>query len=58
MPTLRAFAPPGTKVLMATPIYNGFYYDFIGSKLIANESLMKCVNGRYEIDWDDLGSAA
>ena len=24
---LRAFAPPGSKVLMATPIYNGFYGD-------------------------------
>ena len=54
MATLRAYAPPGTKVLMATPIYNGFYYDIMGSKLIANESLMHYANGRYEIDWDDL----
>ena len=54
MPTLRAFAPPGSKVLMATPIYNAFYYDLYGSKLVANESLMKQVNGHYEIDWDDF----
>ena len=54
MATLRAYAPPGSKVLMATPIYNGFYYDVMGSKLIANESLMHYVNGQYEIDWDDL----
>jgi cystathionine beta-lyase len=54
MPALRAFAPPGSKVLMATPIYNAFYFDIYGSKLIANESVMKQVNGRYEIDWDDL----
>lgn len=54
MAALRAFAPPGSKVLMATPIYNAFYFDIYGSKLIANESLMKYVNGQYEIDWDDL----
>jgi len=54
MATLRAYAPPGSKVLMATPIYNGFYYDIMGSKLVANESLMHYANGRYEIDWDDL----
>jgi cystathionine beta-lyase len=54
MATLRAYASPGSKVLLATPIYNGFYYDVMGSKLIANESLMHYVNGRYEIDWDDF----
>ena len=51
---LRNYAPPGTKVLMATPIYNGFYGDIKHSKTIANESLMKWVNGRYEIDWQDF----
>jgi cystathionine beta-lyase len=54
MATLHAYAPQGSKVLMATPIYNGFYYDIMGSKLIANESLMHYNNGRYEIDWDDF----
>ncbi len=54
MPALRAFAPPGSKVLMATPIYNAFYFDLYGSKLVANESPMKVVNGRYEIDWADF----
>ena len=54
MATLRAYAPQGSRVLMATPIYNGFYYDIAGSKLIANESLMHYANGRYEIDWDDF----
>ncbi len=54
MAALRAYAPPGSKLLMATPIYNGFYYDVMGSKLIANESLMHYTNGQYEIDWDDL----
>ncbi len=54
MATLRAYTKPGEKLLMATPIYNGFYYDIYGSKLTPNESLMHYVNGRYEIDWEDL----
>ena len=58
MPALRAFAPPGSKVLMATPIYNAFYFDIFGSKLVANESPMKMVNGQYEIDWDDFEKRA
>jgi cystathionine beta-lyase len=51
---LRAFSPPGSKVLMITPIYNGFYYDLPFTNTVANESQMKYVNGKYEIDWDDL----
>jgi cystathionine beta-lyase len=51
---LRAYAPAGSKVLLATPNYNGFYWDIWGGKLIPNESQMQWVNGRYEIDWDDL----
>ena len=51
---MRAFAPPGSKVLMATPIYSGFYGDVRYTKTVAEESLMKYVNGRYEIDWDDF----
>ncbi len=58
MPALRAFAPPGSKVLMATPIYNAFYFDLYGSKLVANESVMKFVNGQYEIDWADFEKRA
>ena len=56
--TLRAFTKPGDKVLLATPIYNGFYGDIRASKTVANESLMKWVNGRYEIDWADLEAKA
>ena len=58
MPALRAFAPPGSKVLMVTPIYNAFYFDLYGSKLVANESVMKVVNGQYEIDWADFEKRA
>ncbi len=51
---LRAFTKPGDKVLMATPIYNGFYGDLRYTKTIPEESLMKWTNGRYEIDWEDF----
>ena len=51
---LRAYTRPGDKVLLATPIYNGFYGDIQDSRTVKNESLMKWVNGRYEIDWDDF----
>jgi cystathionine beta-lyase len=30
--TMRAYSPPGSKVLMATPIYNGFYGDLRATK--------------------------
>lgn len=56
--TMRAYTKPGDKVLLATPIYNGFYGDIRATKTVANESLMKYVNGRYEIDWDDLEKKA
>src|SRR5262245_24932243 len=47
--TLRAFQPPGTRVLLLTPTYNGFYSDIscVGCK--PEESPMKLVDGRYSI---------
>jgi len=51
---LKAFSPPGSKVLMTTPAYDGFYADLDFCQLKAEESLMKVVNGRYAIDFDDL----
>jgi cystathionine beta-lyase len=51
---LRAFAPPGSKVLLTTPMYDGFYEIIEGSRLLPNESLMTWTGERYEIDWDDL----
>ena len=56
--TMRAYSPPGSKVLMATPIYNGFYSDLKATKTVANESLMKTVNGSWEIDWADFEKKA
>ena len=51
---LRAVAPPGSKVLMTTPMYSDFYADLVFTGTVPNESLMTYVNGKYEIDWDDL----
>ncbi|MBN9545268.1 MAG: aminotransferase class I/II-fold pyridoxal phosphate-dependent enzyme [Alphaproteobacteria bacterium] len=56
--TMRAYSPPGSKVLMATPIYNGFYSDLRATKTVANESLMKYANGSWEIDWADFEAKA
>ena len=53
---LRAFSPPGTKVLMTTPIYSGFYSDLKETLTVTADSLGKFENGRYSIDWDDLES--
>jgi cystathionine beta-lyase len=51
---LQAFAPPGSRVLMTSPIYSGFYSDLRFTRTIAEDSPMALVDGRYEIDFDDL----
>ncbi|MGH6827845.1 MAG: MalY/PatB family protein, partial [Rhizomicrobium sp.] len=51
---LQAFAPKGSKVLMATPNYTGFYAAIAFTKTVPEESLMRQVDGRYEIDWQDF----
>ena len=51
---LKAFSPPGSKVLLNTPTYNGFYSDLRESQTLAEESPMKFVNGRFEMDFDDF----
>ena len=52
--TLRAVAPAGSKVLLITPTYNGFYGDLTYTDTKPEESLMKYVDGRYQIDFDDF----
>jgi len=51
---LRTFSPPGSKVLLLTPTYDGFYGDirYVGCR--AEESPMKLIDGRYSIDFEDL----
>ena len=51
---LHAFAPPGSRVLMTSPIYSGFYSDLRFTRTVAEDSPMQVVDGRYEIDFDDL----
>ena len=51
---LKAFSPPGSKVLLQTPTYNGFYSDLRESQTVAEESPMKFVNGKFEMDFDDF----
>ena len=51
---LKAFSPPGSKVLLNTPTYNGFYSDLRESQTIAEESPMKFVNGKFEMDFEDF----
>jgi cystathionine beta-lyase len=51
---MQAFCPRGSKVLMTTPVYNGFYSDLRFLGLPAEESPMRLVDGRYSIDFDDF----
>jgi cystathionine beta-lyase len=51
---LKTFSPPGTRVLLLTPTYNGFYGDLNYTQTKAAESPMKLVDGRYSIDFDDF----
>jgi cystathionine beta-lyase len=51
---LQTFAPPGSKVLLMTPTYNGFYGDLRFTHTIPEESVMKRIDGRWTIDWEDF----
>ena len=51
---LKTFSPPGSKVLLQTPTYNGFYSDLTASGTDAEENPLKLVNGRYSMDFEDF----
>ncbi|MCH7891835.1 MAG: aminotransferase class I/II-fold pyridoxal phosphate-dependent enzyme [Gemmatimonadetes bacterium] len=51
---LHTFAPPGSRVLMTTPTYNGFYSDLRFTRTVTDDSLMRLVDGRYSIDFEDF----
>ena len=51
---LRTFVPAGTKTLMLSPVYSGFYYHCRHTRVDAVDSQLVFRNGRYEIDWEDL----
>lgn len=50
--TLKTFSPRGTKVLLQTPTYNGFYSDLTASGTLAEEVPLKVVNGTYQMDFE------
>ena len=52
--TLRAFCPPGSKVILQTPGYNGFFTDVRVVGCVAEESPLRLVDGRYRMDFEDL----
>ena len=51
---LRAFSPKGSKVLVMTPIYDGFFGDIVAAGCRREESPLKLVNGRYAMDFEEL----
>jgi cystathionine beta-lyase len=51
---LKTFSPPGSSVLLTTPVYNGFYSDLTYCNVKPNESLMKYSNGRFYVDFEDF----
>lgn len=50
----HAFAPPGSRVLMTSPIYNGFYGSLRFARVVPEDSPMRVVDGRYSVDWGDF----
>ena len=51
---LKTFSPKGSKVLLQTPTYNGFYSDLTVTETKAEESPLKFVNGKFEMDFEDF----
>ena len=51
---LHTFAPPGSRVLLTTPVYDGFYGDLRFTRTVPEDSPMRLVDGRYSIDFDDF----
>jgi cystathionine beta-lyase len=52
--SIKTFSPKGTKVLLNSPSYNGFYSDLVATETRPEDSPMKFVNGRFEMDFDDF----
>jgi cystathionine beta-lyase len=51
---LRAFSPPGSRVIVQSPVYNAFYTDISLVGCRAEENPLTPVNGRYAMDFEDL----
>ena len=55
---LVTFSPRGSKVLLQTPTYNGFYSDLRFAQVTPEDSPLKLVDGRYSMDFEDLERAS
>ncbi len=52
---LQTFSPPGTRVLMMTPTYDGFYGDLRFARTVPDDCEMVVdAEGRYSVDFDDF----
>ena len=51
---LLTFSPKGSKVLLQTPTYNGFYSDLRASQTIAEDVPLKFVNGQFAMDFEEF----
>jgi len=51
---LLTFSPKGSKVLLQTPTYNGFYSDLTFSQTKAEDVPLKFVNGQFAMDFEEF----
>ena len=51
---IRAFAPPGSKVILQSPVYSSFYSSIKRVGCVVDENPLKPVDGRYQMDFEDL----
>ena len=51
---LRTFSPPGSRVLLQTPTYDGFYGDISFAGCIPEDCPLKLTDGRYAMDFENL----
>lgn len=51
---VEAFTKPGDEVIIQTPVYHPFYSIVKNSGCQIVENPLKCVKGRYEMDFDNL----
>lgn len=52
--TLQAFSPPGSKVLLQTPTYNGFYSDLTYTRTKPEDVPLKNVDGKFSMDFEEF----
>lgn len=53
---IRAFSPPGSKVIVQAPTYASFYTTIKKAHCIPVENQLKLVDGRYQMDFEHLES--